>query len=558
MYRTTQVMTLTAVLLVALPVSVGAGEASAETGVAGDGARQELVAEAEFFGIDLALDAAGHRHIAASQVFPDDEGTKDRYEGLRRDLWYATDRDGSWTMQRLLQGDAETSLGWTDPSIAVDADGSVHIAVVHDYVGSTPGQTEGIFYLTDKGRAPGRFGEPVRVAGRNMTGPSLAVADGVRYLAYTKLVPFADPPPPDPVFIATDVSGSWTRHRLADSGDAPVLAVDASGRAHVVYQRATKDGRGAFLAYVRTDPVTGEPLKSHRIPGTDGIWYGADLALDPSGRPHVTWETEDDILWTARTADGWSGPEGLGVRRSDWQSLAVDELGQPHVVFGGRGRGDTGRGVIHAQRSAGTWPQAALVARVGWTQVASATFGPSLWAAWTPSHGGQGLSVYGPLAIADTNAAQGHRALEDLLAAVPYSGCTPFTEHGANDPFSRGARAAIHCATPTRGVRQAALFRFPDVEPMADYWRWRVKRIEPNPPAREGACADGRRGLTTWAHGQLVCYVAQPSKEAKLRWTDERTGTYGVLDASSRDIAQLHAVWSALVAAGDEGRDPAM
>jgi hypothetical protein len=42
-----------------------------------------------------------------------------------------------------------------------------------------------------------------------------------------------------------------------------------------------------------------------------------------------------------------------------------------------------------------------------------------------------------------------------------------------------------------------------------------------------------------------------------MRWTDQRSGTYGILDANGRDIARLHAVWSSLVAEGDEGDDQA-
>ncbi len=92
---------------------------------------------------------------------------------------------------------------------------------------------------------------------------------------------------------------------------------------------------------------------------------------------------------------------------------------------------------------------------------------------------------------------------------------------------------------------------------MTDYWRWRVRQIDPKPPTRDGACGDGRKGLTSWEHGELVCYVAKPSRAAKLRWTDERTSTYGVLDGSDRDIERLHAVWKALVAEGDRGDAPA-
>lgn len=66
-------------------------------------------------GTDLALDAEGHRHIAAT--------------GAPNDLWYATDRSGAWIARRVLRG-VQGSYAWSQPSITVDEAGRVHIAAV--------------------------------------------------------------------------------------------------------------------------------------------------------------------------------------------------------------------------------------------------------------------------------------------------------------------------------------------------------------------------------------------------------------------------------------------
>jgi hypothetical protein len=55
------------------------------------------------------------------------------------------------------------------------------------------------------------------------------------------------------------------------------------------------------------------------------------------------------------------------------------------------------------------------------------------------------------------------------------------------------------------------------------------------------ACADGEPGLGRWASGGIVCYVEDGI--AKIRWTDERSGLYGVVDATDRNLAALYAWW---------------
>jgi hypothetical protein len=551
MHRTTRIMATACAFLLTAPISVGAQDAAlADPTADASFSSPELVATGDFSSVAMALDADGHRHIATGEVtIPTDE-MFDAGARMSGSLWYMTDRDGSWAVQTLLESSGP-GLGWTDPSIAVDDDGSVHIAVVDDHIGSTPDTTEGIFYLTDKDRAPGDFGSPVRVAHADMADPSLAVVDGARYLTYHKVSRLGEPPPPAPVFFKTDRSGSWVSHRLADHGGAPMVRVDPTGRAHIIYEAATSDGLDSSLRYVQVDPETGEPSNSKRIPGTRDLWYSSVLALGPSGQPHVAWETSDDIAWSKRTADGWSRPEMLGVRRPGSLSLDVDSTGQPHVVF--EGRGDAGRAIIHAQRGAGRWPRSVIGDGGDWANVTSAATDSEIVAAWVPGEEGGGLWSYGPAPV-DPAGLEAHVALEDLMAGAPVDDCRAFTEQGHNDPFSYGALAAIHCESPTRGLRQLAFFRFPDDDSMAEYWAWRVDQVEPPPASRDGACADGRRGRARWDHGDLVCYVARGSKEAKLRWTDERSDTYGVIDSTDRDVGNLFEAWSALVTGGDEGR----
>jgi hypothetical protein len=136
-----------------------------------------------------------------------------------------------------------------------------------------------------------------------------------------------------------------------------------------------------------------------------------------------------------------------------------------------------------------------------------------------------------------------------LLDRMSFGSCRPWRQQGQDqDPFSFGARAAVQCDDPAFGIKQTAMFIFPDGQSMDQYWRWRVNRIEPEPPRRRGACSSGDRGIRRWSHGELVCYVdrANSPRRAKIRWTDERTNTYGILDGESRSIAELYDWWSVI------------
>jgi hypothetical protein len=66
--------------------------------------------------------------------------------------------------------------------------------------------------------------------------------------------------------------------------------------------------------------------------------------------------------------------------------------------------------------------------------------------------------------------------------------------------------------------------------------------IEPRSPVEVDApCEGGTRGRGRWGFGELACYVERGA--AKLRWTDDRTQMYGVLDATDGDVAALYQWW---------------
>jgi hypothetical protein len=312
----------------------------------------------EYRDIALALDSAGNRHLVA---------------GSRRgDLWYATDRTGTWVTELILAGDY-LSWAWSHPAVAIDDDQHVHVAVVREDAWSTPGGTHGIYYLTDAGRALGDFGPPSKITGDSMTSPSLKVVDGVRYLAYATCA-CAPMQRSAPLYFKTDRSGSWQTERIDDWASAPSLRVARDGRAHIAYE--DEDG----LRYTSALTKAGGFTAPARIAGTKGRPGEPSLALDRSDRPRVAWAAWDEgdpVLYAEQTASGWQTPLQLD---SGWTSdLSIDAAGRPHVVLA---RGYARGTVVHRWLDAGTWKLQTIADRVSVGDVAVRAFGKGVTIAW--------------------------------------------------------------------------------------------------------------------------------------------------------------------------------
>ena len=62
-----------------------------------------------------------------------------------------------------------------------------------------------------------------------------------------------------------------------------------------------------------------------------------------------------------------------------------------------------------------------------------------------------------------------------------------------------------------------------------------------------GGCLDGTRGETSWDRGRVACWVTRTQRPrlAHVRWTDEGSLVYGVLNGTTNDLARLASWWSA-------------
>lgn len=133
------------------------------------------------------------------------------------------------------------------------------------------------------------------------------------------------------------------------------------------------------------------------------------------------------------------------------------------------------------------------------------------------------------------------RALMDLAPLGVQTSCKRFRRHGSNDPFAWGAVAAITCAPRIANIEQFAAFAFPVQRDLNAYFDDRIAGIRDN--GGRSSCLSGYQE-DVWAHGRMFCWISRTgTKKAHIRWTDERIGLLGLLDADDRDLMALELWW---------------
>ena len=152
-----------------------------------------MVVHGVFDWLSEVVDSTNHVHIAATG---------------RGGLWYLTNRTGTWSAHRILVSLHNKS--YFDPSIALDDNDRVYIAVVRQSCDNcAPGGSDGIFFVSDKGRTRGTFpSSPSRIGPNHSGAPSLKVSSGHIYLVYEKICCL--PGDPFKVILKTNATGPWT------------------------------------------------------------------------------------------------------------------------------------------------------------------------------------------------------------------------------------------------------------------------------------------------------------------------------------------------------------
>jgi len=149
--------------------------------------------------------------------------------------------------------------------------------------------------------------------------------------------------------------GRWTQPERISAGvpDAinPALAVDALDRVHVVWFQS--DGRAYQVVYTTRPAGSGPWAPPAALTGGEAASTKPSLAVDPTGRVHVIWERGGGIDYLAGTPGQW----GAAQRLSDDGAHPTVGLWSHGVFALWRG----GDGAVRVRPFDGTWHDARRV-----------------------------------------------------------------------------------------------------------------------------------------------------------------------------------------------------
>jgi hypothetical protein len=266
----------------------------------------------------------------------------------RGGLWFITDRGGSWTHHRILADPHNKS--WMQPSIAIDSHDHVYIALARQECNDcAPGGSDGVFLITDKGRAHGSFpAKAIKLAGFDTGDPSIKVFDGRIDVVYDETCSCIPGDPTKIDMLTSTNASTWTKSVVTQHGFVPQLRVGTDGRARVAFSEL--HGIGYAIAATNTGSFS-----STKIPGTLDVDQDPLLALDGSNRPEIAYSHFGplQIRFDRRTATGWLPEENVTELRRSF-AFDLDTNGIPRVAQ------TESTGVHLYTRSGGTWSGTAV------------------------------------------------------------------------------------------------------------------------------------------------------------------------------------------------------
>jgi hypothetical protein len=292
------------------------------------------------------------------------------------------------------------------------------------------------------------------------------------------------------VWYAERSGSGWSYERLSYSGEPPLLAFDAQGKAHVVYRDYVNG-----LLYRTFDGVT---WTSEPIPGEYGV---RTLQVDASGQPHVTlfqYWPNSDLLYAKRGPGGWT-VETVDTTGSvgGQASMVLDAYGQPRIAYVEYPT----RALRYAERSGS-----------GWTVEPVGSLPADVYASLALAPGGQPFIAFCEIQGYDLRLARRDQgvwsstAVDTAGSVGRYCSMTIDASGRPHIAYSDLTNARVRYATRSSLVT--------GVEPGAAVRGWGIDRVAPNP------ASSGR------------------SIELALRAAEPRTVGIELLDLAGRVVAR--------------------
>lgn len=267
----------------------------------------------------VAVDSSSHDLSSWTSIAIDNQGEPhiSYQDGTTGDLLYAVHSGGVWTKE---VADPFGLAGLTN-ALALDGAGNPHVAYGDNAVDDLryARKIEGAWIVETVDGSTGRVGP--------FTSLALDVQGNV-FVSYRDL-------DAGDLRYARRAAGVWTIETVDgltdDAGYNTSIAIDAQGNPRIGYRGGTQVRYAAKSGGVWTIEATGASGAS------------ISLALDAQGNPHLSFDSFAGDLMYARKAGGvWTvqTEDASANFMTDFTSIALDQLGSPHVAYYDGSAGD--------------------------------------------------------------------------------------------------------------------------------------------------------------------------------------------------------------------------
>lgn len=295
----------------------------------------------------LALDSSGTIHVA----WRDD--TNYGGSGTDKDIFYnCRDATGVWSTTEVVS--TESAEDSHTPSLDVESDGTVHVAWRDNTNYGGAGSDHDIFY---KYRSNAGTWSATEVVSTESTSdsdnPSLAVEnDGTVHVAWDDMTDYSSSGTDFDIFYKYKSTGVWSTTEVVSTESTqdsfwPSLKVDSDKNIHVIWDDWTDYGGAGVDEDIFYKVKTSSGWSATEVVSTESteISYQSSLDVD-SSYVHVAWKdstvyggsgVDADIFYKYKSTGVWSATEVVSTEstaQSEWPSLNIDTVGTVHVAWG--------------------------------------------------------------------------------------------------------------------------------------------------------------------------------------------------------------------------------